>query len=444
MADGKVGTARQGRYRIAYCVPVLCSMDTDDSSFLQQWLIMEHLRRRGHDVTLVAARDHYEITRSRTPAGPEVVGRTWSDTGWFNLMAKGSWRIQSWLGVPYLNLFSNLRWYDALMRCLPGHDIVQERNGLYKMAAAMACRRLGIPFIYFFDADDMLEHEMFGKPLRGVLRWRARRVLRYNLTTAARVVCLSEAAREHLERNWGVDPGKIAVFPNGVDVDRFRPLAEAASAVGKALGVDDGPVIIFVGSFFPYQDVKTLLRAFALVARKIGGAQLLLVGKGAGYDGALRYAADLGIGGKARFLGFRPHSEIPQLLGAADIAVAPYGAFEPGKFLGSSMKLVEYMAAGLAVVASNVGQIAEVIDEGANGILVPPANAPALAAALVKLIGDRELRLRLGRQARRDAERKFSWEAYVCRLERLYHSLMLGTLPAAGGDGAHRPAAGAT
>ena len=410
------------RFRIAYCVPVPAGAGTSDSSFLHQRLILEGLRSRRHQVTFVGLRGLSEVVTSAGGEQPAAVARTWSAAAWFKFSSRLAWRAQQWVRLPYLNVFSNLETYDACLRCLPGHDIVQERNGLYKMGVAMACRRRHIPFVYFFDADDVLEHDLFGEPLRGILRWRAKQVLRYNLASADRVVCLSRYAKDRLVNAWKVPESKIAVFPNCVDVERFRQHPEARSELRDQLGIQDGPAIVFVGSLFPYQDITVLLKAFALVSREFPGARLLVAG---GQQEELEHrATEAGIAGATHFLGFQTHDAIPRLLAAGDIAVAPYRKFDEGKFLGSSMKVFEYMAAGLAVIATGIGQIRDIIQDGRNGVLVPPEEPQALAAALRKLIDDAELRGRLGIQARRDAETRYSHGQYLARLEMLYGSVL--------------------
>jgi glycosyltransferase involved in cell wall biosynthesis len=112
------------------------------------------------------------------------------------------------------------------------------------------------------------------------------------------------------------------------------------------------------------------------------------------------------------------------MINAADIAVAPYLENPQLGLWGSPMKLFEYMACGAAVVASNLGQITEVIQDGYNGLLTPASDVPALASAILRLIEKPELRTRLGQQARRDAEQKYSWEHYISRLENVYESVI--------------------
>jgi glycosyltransferase involved in cell wall biosynthesis len=90
----------------------------------------------------------------------------------------------------------------------------------------------------------------------------------------------------------------------------------------------------------------------------------------------------------------------------------------------SPMKLFEYMASGTAVIASGVGQLAEVVQDGSNGLLVLPGDVSAMTAGLARLLGDPALRSRLGQQARKDAVRKHSWETYISRLECLFDAVI--------------------
>jgi glycosyltransferase involved in cell wall biosynthesis len=110
-------------------------------------------------------------------------------------------------------------------------------------------------------------------------------------------------------------------------------------------------------------------------------------------------------------------------MSAADIAVVPYPDLNRDLWL-SPLKLYEYMASGNAIVASAVGQVANVIQDGGNGLLIPPGDATAMTAALKRLIGDPDLRAQLGTHAREYAVQKHSWEHYLGRLERLFAAVI--------------------
>ena len=410
--------------KVAYCLPVYRSPDTSDTSILQQMLIAASLKSHGHALTFVAPRGLADIVCTTDLQVPTPARRTWSGTSWFGLASKLAWRVQRGLGIPYLNVFSNYRLFDACLQCLPGHDIVQERNGLYKVGVAMACKRLKLPYILFFDGDDIFEHDFVDEPITGILRWRAEQTIRYNLATADCVICVSETAKARLVQVWQVPEDKIAVFPNGVDVNLYRPYPELRSQVRASLGVDGDPLLIFVGSFFPWQDVTVLLDAFAQLLAAYPHARLVLVGDGQQRQAMGHYATELGIDSSVQFTGFLPHSQVPHLVSAADVAIAPYTKMKPELFCGSSMKVFEYMASSTAVIASDQGQISEVVQDGVNGVLVPPGDTQALAAAMKQLIDDPNLRSRLGQQARCDATAKHSWDSYISHLEQVYESVI--------------------
>jgi glycosyltransferase involved in cell wall biosynthesis len=344
--------------------------------------------------------------------------RTWTASAWFNLLSKTVWRLQKVLRIPYLNVFSNMRREDALLQLLPGHDIAFERNSLYNIGVGRACRKLHIPYVIFFDADQIAELDFMGKPLKGLLRWRAQNILRENLSLAQRILCVSEPAKNHLMKTWDVPAHKIHVLSNAVDIQRFQPDPDLRARTRASLALTTHPLIVFVGSFYQWHDILTLLNSFALVLRSCPDARLVLVGDGTEREKMMQHAADLKIADAVTFTGFVTHDEVAGYVNAADIAVVPVPAMKQEMWL-SPMKLFEYMAAGKAVVASAMGQIVHVVRDGENGCLVPAGDVVALADVIERLIADADLRDRLGRQARKDAVKAHSWEQYLSRLEHI-------------------------
>lgn len=420
--------------RIAICLQELQSLrqmingePVADGTYIVQGYIATGLQAHQHKLTFLAPRNIDQIEFATNLNEVRTAPQTWSASRWFTITSKGMWRIQRLFMVPYLNIFSNFRLYDACLQCLPGHDVVYELNGLYNAGVAMACKRLGLPYVMFFDADQILEHDYMGKPISGLLRWRACQLLRYNLNAAERIVCVSESAKAHLMATWKVKADKIVVLPNGVDTKRFRPYPEEQSQVRAKLGVDSNPLVVFVGSFFEWHDIATLLNAFAQVLGAYPSARLVLVGDGRQRQAMMQRVVDLGIDHAVNFTGFIPHDAVPRLVSAADIAIAPYPAMKQDLWL-SPLKLFEYMASGTAIVASKVGQVAQVLEDERNGLLVPPGDTAAMASALKRLIDDTGLRLQLSKQARNDAVQKYSWENYISRLECVFASVIAGQL----------------
>ena len=169
--------------KIAHCLPdrpwieSILGENPEDAAYIQQKYIAEGLRTHGHSIAWIAPQGFDTVCVSDLQ-DTNVALRTWTASRWFELVSKFVWKIQQLLHIPYLNYFSNLRRYDACLQILPGHDIVFERNSLYNSGVAMACKKLDMPYVMFFDADQIAELDFMGKPLKGLLRWRASNLLR--------------------------------------------------------------------------------------------------------------------------------------------------------------------------------------------------------------------------------------------------------------------------
>lgn len=409
---------------IAYCLPSYLPINQMDRGDLtQQAGIISSLRSRGHYLTICYPRDLSSIETVAHDGARKVAPRTWSASKSFEFLGRVAWRVQRLLGVPYLNVFANLRFFDAYKSLLSKADIVFERHGIYRTAVARACRRLGKPHVLFFDADPLFEQEYAGQPVKGLLCWRARQTIRYNLKAADRVICVCDAARDRLIKVWGVLPERIVTMPNGVDITHHRPLPELRQSVRESYGLRFEPVVIFIGAFFPWHDVEGLIRSFSIVLRSCPTARLLMVGDGEGRPFAEALVSELGLDRSVTFLGRIPHQRVPELLSAADVAVAPYARMQT-EFWGSPMKIFEYMACGAAIVASSAGQVAQVIRDRNNGLLVQPGDTESMAAAILELLRNNDLRARLGARAREDACAKHSWATYGEHLEAVFEQVL--------------------
>jgi glycosyltransferase involved in cell wall biosynthesis len=407
--------------RIAHCLPdqrwveEMRGGNLRDAAHIQQKYISEGLYENGHSITWVAPQgiDHVVVGNTEET---NIARQTWTASGWFNYLSKVTWKIQQIFRIPYLNIISNLRRYDACLQIFPGHDVVFERNSLYNSGVAMACKKLNLPYVIFFDADQIAELDFMGEPLAGLLRWRANRLLRYNLKVAHRIVCVSDIAKNHLMKTWNVSSDKLVVLPNAVDVERFKPDPKLGAQARTTLRLTNHPLIIFVGNFYRWHDVASLLDAFAIVLKTHSDAHLILIGDGIERKAMMQRAKDLGLENSVQFTGFVSHVEVSRYVNAADIAVVPVPNMKQEMWL-SPMKLFEYMASGKAIVASAIGQIKNVLKDKHNGLLVPAGDENALANAVINLIEDASLKMQLGKQAREDAVRFHSWKEYIPRLE---------------------------
>ena len=245
---------------------------------------------------------------------------------------------------------------------------------------------------------------------------------RLNLDAAARIFVVSDVERRNLEAR-GVTAEKIVVNPNGVDVERFRP-GVGGVEVRRELGLKDDDVVAgFVGTFGPWHGVEKFAEAIKSIPTDVP-VRFLLVGSGSLHTEVEKQLEGEENTGRVIFTGSVAHERVPALLDACDILVAPHVPLADGsEFFGSPTKVFEYMAMGKAIVASRLGQIGEVLTDQETALLVEPGNVRELAAAIVKLIEKKELRIQIGARAREVAEREFTWKHNAQRVLDAYKSL---------------------
>jgi glycosyltransferase involved in cell wall biosynthesis len=179
-------------------------------------------------------------------------------------------------------------------------------------------------------------------------------------------------------------------------------------------------VVCFVGLFYPWHGVRFLAEAFALVHRHRPDARLLLIGDGEEMPVVRAVLERHGALDATYFAGLVPRADVPPYMAAADVLVSPHA--DVNRFIGSPIKLFEYMAAGKPIVATRVGQIEEVLHDGESALLVAPEDPMAMAAALERLYDDRKLGDRLGRTAQQEAISRHSWNARLAAILAAGHS----------------------
>lgn len=236
------------------------------------------------------------------------------------------------------------------------------------------------------------------------------RVERIALRAAHLVVVVSAPLADEVRRS-GVPADRILVVPNGVDPSRCSPEVDGAP-VRAARGLGDAPVIGFIGSFGPWHGAAVLVEAFArLVARDPRTTtRLLMIGDGPERAACERAATDAGLADRVVFTGRVDQGEAPAHLSACTVLASPHVPNPDGSpFFGSPTKLFEYMATGKAIVASDLDQLGETLTHDVDALLVPPADAGALATALTDLLSDPERRARLGARARTHAVERHTW-----------------------------------
>jgi glycogen synthase len=211
----------------------------------------------------------------------------------------------------------------------------------------------------------------------------------------------------------GVDENRLHLIPPGVNASLFEgPFEDPFANIGR-------PRVLFVGRLAPQKGVRALVAAAGLL--KDPRAQVLLVGDGPERPKLEKEAKRLGVGDRLHFVGFLAHDQLPAVMSHADLLVLPSLYEELGTVL------LEAMQAGLPVVASKTGGIPDVIEDGVNGLLVPPSEPEALAHAINRLLADRKLARRLSEGAHERAK-DYDWEALAERVLRVYQGVTAGCL----------------
>ncbi|MAB88392.1 MAG: hypothetical protein CMJ90_02890 [Planctomycetes bacterium] len=285
---------------------------------------------------------------------------------------------------------------------------------------ALAVKRLIGSVQVIYDAHTSLKDELLDYSFRvpTVLKKLAADILDSGIPRwSDHVVTVSDRLGEFIAHT-GVPSSKITVIPMGVNAGEFPtiPTEEARAA----LGLTDEPTVVYTGNLAPFQGVDHLLRSFTIVTQESKKSRLIIVGRPT--PGYQRMVDKLGIVDRVTFAGERPFDEVRTFLAAADVVVLPRD-----NCVGFPLKLLNYMAAGKAIVAFEGGS-GEVLNHLENGYVVPDGDEAAFARGILNCLSDTGLSATIASGAHRTANR-FDLDAMVGRIGRLYDSLELTGRP---------------
>ena len=358
----------------------VCPYDWDAPGGVQIHVrqLAAELRAHGHRTTILAPG-----SRPSEEAGVRIVGRPvrvpYRGTVAPISFSPGSWR----------RIRSAMRSFDP--------DVIHAHEPLTPSTSMLAVLAATAPVVATFHASlDRSRLMEFAEPA-------LRRV-------SGRIdagVAVSDTAASFLRRVMRVP---LEVVPNGVDVGAFAHPGRPVE------GLPAGPKILWVNRLDPQKGFGFMLRAFEQLAREVDQAHLLVAGDGR--DRVLLRSLPGGLRSRILRLGTVPHGELPRYHAAADVFVAPATGQE-----SFGIVLVEAMAAGVPVVASDIAGYREVVRDGVDGLLVPPGDPNALAAAIRRVLSEPQLAATL-RAAGRSRADVFSWGAVTPRLEAIYDRVL--------------------
>ena len=290
-------------------------------------------------------------------------------------------------------------------------DFIYERYAFGNAGGLLAAARLGVPFI--LEVNSPLVDEL--DKTRGLSLKRAARRIELAVFRGATKVCVVTQVLGDILIDMGVDPERILVTPNGVhpslfEYDQLGGRDACRSRARRDLGLHpeadaDELVLGFVGYFRDWHRLDLVIDLLALPG--LEGLRLVIIGEGPAGEGLAAQARQLGVEERVHFPGPRRHDRIPELLTAFDVALMPaINAY------ASALKLHEYMAATLPVIAPDQPNLHEVVTDGESALLVPSGDAAALEAAVRSLVSDPKLRVKLGENAARQIDKLgLTWRA---------------------------------
>ena len=304
-------------------------------------------------------------------------------------------------------LYWNIRYARRETKLLQSKrpDVLLVRNHLLTASCVWVARRLELPLVIELNApaaeSRLYWDEYSHVPL--VPEW----LEAWKLRRADSVTVVSTALKNHVIDQYSLSESKLTVVPNGADVATFHPDAAPDPEVSSQLA--DATVVGFVGSFQKFHGSDLLGR----MAQQLGSARtdvaFLFVGEGPEVH-ALRQQTK-SLGGRIIFTGGVQHSRIPGLVACMDIGVMPQS-----NFYGSPLKVLEWMAAGKAVVAPRYGPLEEIMEDGVEGLLFPPEDHAALIDCVTRLAERPDLARSLGQAAAARVRSSLTWEHNASRV----------------------------
>lgn len=339
--------------------------------------------------------------------------------------------VKKYLPQNIKEILINIQFINKLKMEKIRPDVIYQRHTAASFVGAYLAKKYGVPFILEFNSSEvwkMRNWKTSEKMCKRMLKtfynyvFQSRLVAaveKYNLQNAAVIVVVSDALKDGLVAQ-GIPESRILVNPNGVDVEKFRP-GIGGEFIRKKLSLEHKKVIGFIGTFGQWHGVEELAKAivqfYAVHADIADKVRFLLIGDGVLMENVKAILRDGNCLDKVVLPGLIMQQEAPKYLDACDIFVSPHIPNKDGtKFFGSPTKLFEYMAMEKGIVASELDQIADILEDGVTAKLVEPGNIYELAEGIYELISNEEWANKLGQNARHEVMEHYTWDKHVKKI----------------------------
>jgi len=316
-------------------------------------------------------------------------------------------------------IYYNWRFIPKALRIIKKEKplFIYQRHSIFNVCGAILSLLTKTPLILEYNGSEPWVRQKWGGLL--IFRKLCYFMENFSLKRAKIITVVSKPMKEELiKRN--IPESKILVNYNGVDTEEFNPNIDS-SEIRKRYNLEDKIVIGAVSTFGAWHGMPILAKAIKSIINKIQDTRykihFLFIGDGVQRPECERIIKENGMENYATFTGIVPYQEVPQYLATCDILVSPHVPNPDGTpFFGSPTKLFEYMAMGKGIVASDLDQIGEVLKDRQTALLVSPGNIDSLFYGIIELIKDGDLRNTLGRNAREEVVKKYTWQQNVQNL----------------------------
>jgi glycosyltransferase involved in cell wall biosynthesis len=292
----------------------------------------------------------------------------------------------------------------------PGsYDVIYTRAG-FAASALILSRLKTVPFV--IEVNGLIREEAEVSSA-GWLRKASGYALGFSESKTYRhglhLVAVTPQIKEALIAEYGVEPRKITVIPNGANIELLKPMdTNQTKAQLNLHGIDY--LVTFLGGLVAWQGVQYLIESAPYVLKEYPKTKFLIIGDGPMKQELIELAKKIGMSDEIIFISNVPHQKVPLYLNASDVCVAPFVKARNNKCGLSPLKIYEYMACGRPIVSSRITNL-ELIEQSNAGILVEPENPEALGSTIKKLLGDKNLRHQMGKNGRKYVVENHSWES---------------------------------
>jgi len=291
-------------------------------------------------------------------------------------------------------------------------DVLYERYALFQFGGVLAACVSKVPIVLEVNDSAVVERV---RPLRNkrIATWFEKKIFHNADALMTISTCFKRKILTH-----DLGERKIQVMPNAINPDVVDPLKYERDTVREEYILGSGPILGCVGFFVPWHGMLMLIDAFAKLSAHYDSIHLLLVGDGPERQAIENRVGDLGLADKVTFTGNVHHDRVPAFIRSFDVAVIP----DANEYC-SPMKMFEYMGMAKPIVAPSYSPIQEVLEHRRNALLFEPRDVGGLSQALRTLIDDRQLRHRLGKNAREDVLAKHTWRNNALQVEREFERI---------------------